>query len=332
MTEFDIVYRDIKLRVVCKSKFAVMIMKHLEGHVKFCEPIGEATYILNISEDNTVRNGLYGKIIDKWFNYATADCYIDDKNKICYLNNMCTDGLENLTLLIQYFAGNVLNRLLEIKGYIAFHSSCVSQDGNGVLFVAGRNSGKTVCMLDMMHYGWNSVTNDKSAVKDENGVFNVYGIAQSVSIRMSKEFRSRPENQKYVEYGLKRGKVFSDQNMLEGNNIIMNDIELAKLNGVSQVEDAMLKTLFVPKYNPTLKYPVFDRMSEIEILKVLKEQLLPLVHDTTTFLKNMHLDDEILYNPEVIINKLLKLPCYYCEQNEYTTEEFVTKVRSLSLS
>lgn len=330
MVEFDIIYRDIKLRVICKSEFVVMIKNHLEGHVKFCEPCGNATYTLCISEDDKIQNGLYEKIIDKWFNYATADCYIDDKNKICYLNNMCTDGLENLTLLIQYFAGNVLNRLLEIKGYIAFHSSCVEKDGDGVLFVAGRNSGKTVCMLNMMHYGWNSVTNDKSAIKDIDGGFNVYGIAQSVSVRMSKEFRSRPENQKYVEYGLRIGKTFSDQNMLEGNNITMNDIELARLNGVSQVEDVMLSALFVPRYNPTLKYPVFDRMTEIETLNVLREQLLPLVHDTTTFLKNMHLDDEILYNPEIIINKLIDIPCYHCEQNEYTTEDFVTKVRSLS--
>lgn len=332
MIEFDIVYKDIKLRVICKETFGIMIKNHLKGHVKFCEPIGNATYSLHISEDSNLKNGLYGKIVDKWFNYATADCYIDDKNKICYLNNMCTDGIDNLTLLIQYFAGNVLNRLLEIKGYIAFHSSCVEKDGNGILFVAGRNSGKTVCMLNMMHYGWNSVTNDKCAINEENGSFNAYGIAQSVSIRMSKEFRNRPENQKYVEYGLRIGKTFSDQNMLEGNNITMNDVELANLNGVLQVEDTIIKTLFVPKYNPSIKEPTFNRMSEIEILKALREQLLPLVHDTTVFLKNMHLENEIIYNPEIIINKLIQLPCYYCEQNEHTTEKFVTKVKTLNLN
>jgi len=331
MIEFDVVYKDIKLRIICKESFVIMIKKHLEGHVKFEEPNGKATYTLNISEDKTIKKGLYGKIIDKWFNYATADCYIDDTNKICYLNNMAADGIENLTLLIQYFTGNVLNRLLEIKGYIAFHSSCVEKDGNGVLFVAGRNSGKTVCMLNMMHHGWNSVTNDKCAINEENGIFNAYGIAQSVSIRMSKEFRSLPENQKYVEYGLRIGKMFSDKNMLEGNNITMNDIELANINGVIQVEDAVLKTLFVPKYNPLIKEPIFTQMTEIEILKILREQLLPLVHDTTIFLKNMHLDDEIIYNPGIIINKLIELPSYYCQQNEYTTKEFVEKVRTLSL-
>lgn len=329
MIEFDIVYKDIKLRIICKDDFAIMIKNHLEGHVKFNAPIGKATYTLNISEERAIRTGLYGKIIDKWFNYATADCYIDDENKICYLNNLCADGIENLTLLIQYFTGNVLNRLLEIKGYIAFHSSCVEKDRTGILFVASRNSGKTVCMLNMMHYGWNSVTNDKCAINEENGIFNAYGIAQSVSIRMSKEFRSMPENQKYVEYGLRMGKTFSDVNMLEGNNITMNDIELARLNGVSQVEDTVLKTLFVPKYNPSIKEPIFTRMTAIEILKILREQLLPLVHDTTNFLKNIHLEEEFIYNPEIIINKLIELPCYYCEQNEHTTEEFVTKVRTL---
>jgi len=332
MEEFDIVYRDIKLRIICKIDFAIMIKNHLKGHAKFYEPYGNATYTLNINEDNKVKPGKYGKIIDKWFNYATADCYIDNQNKICYLNNICADGIENLTLLIQYFAGNVLNRLLEIKGYIAFHSSCVEKDGNGIVFVAGRNSGKTVCMLNMMHYGWNNVTNDKSAINEINGEFNIYGIAQSVSIRMSKEFRSRPENQKYIEYGLRQGKKFSDKNMLEGNNIIINDIYLAQLNNVKQVEDAILKTMFVPKYNPELKTPTFNRMTEIEILKTLREQLLPLVHDTTIFLKNMHLEDEFVYNPEIIINKLTEIPCYYCEQNENTTEKFVENVRRLSIN
>lgn len=173
MKIFDIIYNEICLRIICEPQFENMIKNHLYGHAIFEEPQGNATYTLYISENKIIKPGLYQKIVDKWFNYATADCYIDNANNICYLNNISADGPKNKTLLIQYFTSNVFNRLLEINGFIGLHSSCVEKNGNGILFVAGRNSGKTVCMLNMMSAGYNFVTNDKSAINYNAGMLEI---------------------------------------------------------------------------------------------------------------------------------------------------------------
>ena len=326
MVEFDVVYKHLKLRVFCTKKYEEMIKKHLNGHVKFKEPIGKETYRLCITDDENIKPGLCSKIIDKWFNYATADCYID--NDTCYLNNIKTDGEKNLTLMVQYFAANVFNRLLEIEGYIGLHSSCVEKDGNGIIFVGGRNSGKTNCMLNMMHAGYNSVTNDKSAIIYDNGLID-YGIAQSVSIRLSKSFREQEENKKYEDLAIQRGIKFTDENKLEGNNIILNDIELAELNNVNQVEDTVLRLFVNPIYNPYITKLNFRPMLEKDVLQLIHSQLLPLVHETTFFLRNINYSSDYRYSNEDVINKLKEIPCYYCEQNQYTTKEFVEKIKKL---
>ena len=182
-----------------------------------------------------------------------------------------------------------------------------------------------------MSHGYNSVTNDKCAIKYTNDGFIVYGIAQSVSIRMSKEFRENPENYKYVQYALNSGHVFSDEKMLEGNNIVMNDIELANLNNVNQIEDSILKVIINPVYDSTIDSPLFDRMKKIDALNLIKSQLLPLVHETTSFFNNIQLNGVQIYNPKLTIDKLSSVPCYNCVQNERTTKEFVEKVKQLSL-
>lgn len=332
MKEFDIQYKDIILKVICDEYIRNLIYTHFFNHVNFLPSTKNSTYTLIISDKIPQLKGIGYKMIDKWFDNATLDCYIDNENRICYATNFLASTIEYRNLLIQYFVANLFNRFLEIKGYIGVHSSCVEQNQKGVLFVAGRNSGKTVSMLNLLNDGFNIVTNDKIALKDyENHDIIGYGIAQSISIRLSPKFCEQIENKKYVDLALQRGIEIKKANMLEGNNIILSEAELTALNNVRQVFDSKINCIIKPLYDHEVKEPIFELMSKEETRNLIISQYMTLVHDTTSFLENIHLNGEKGIDRNKILNEIERIQCYSCRQNENTTEQFVQKVKKLIL-
>ncbi len=331
MKEFDIVYFNIRLRVICDEYIEDLIKIHFKNHVNFENSNYEIpTYTLVIAEKIQKKSGQYYKMVDKWFDNATLECNIDNTNRICYATNFLASSKKYKNLLIQYFVANVFNRFLEINGYLGVHSSCVEKNKNGILFVAGRNNGKTTCMLNLMNVGFNSVTNDKIALKDVDDTIIGYGIAQSISIRLSSEFCQQPENKKYVNLARLKGIKIKKENLLEGNNIVLNDTELASLNNVNQVFDTPISCIINPNYDPNVNSPIFELLSKNQILELIKSQYMPLVHETTNFLRNINLKNKINLTID-IPNNLLNIPSYRCLQNERTNKEFCYKIKKLIL-
>ena len=329
MREFDIVYNNIRLRIACDIKIQALLIKHFNNHVLFTEPIGKPTYSLIVEDDAKTKSGEYFRMIDKWFEYATLDAYIDNKNRICYINNVNAKSEKNELLLVQYFVANVFNRLLELNGYLGFHSSCVEKDKNGIVFMAERNSGKTICMLNLMNNGYNSVTNDVIALKKIKDEIIGYGIAQSISIRLGPAFCAQKENQKYVELAIKKGIDIKDKDMLEGNNLYLTDLELATLNNVSQSMYTPIKCIIRPCYDPFITTATFDKISKEHLRELVYSQYRSLVHETTDFLVNLKLpgiDERERYKH---FDDILTIPAYYCRQNEHTTEQFVEGIEKI---
>ena len=329
MKKIELKYDDIRLRIICDEYIEYLIKKHFLNHINFEKTNKEATYTLIISGNISTVSGNYHKMFDKWFDNATLDCFIDNKNKICYATNFHASNEKYKNLLIQYFVANVFNRFLEINGYLGIHSSCVEMNRHGVLFVAGRNSGKTICMLNMMNAGFNIVTNDKIALKNINNELIGYGIAQSVSIRLSPQFCAQPENQKYIELAKSRGIKIKNKNMLEGNNLILSDNEVAIINNVRQVYDTPISCIVNPEYDPFVNKPIFDILSENQILELFSSQYMSLVHDTTSFLREINGDKDLETINNLTLKKITNIPCYHCRQNEKTREEFTNKVKKL---
>ena len=329
MVSFSLNYNVIKLNVFCDDYMFPLIKEHFKNHIDFEKLDDNPMYTLYISDDLLSKNGLCFEMVDKWFDNASLECYIDNKNRICYATNLKSSTLEYKNLLIQYFVANVFNRLLEIKGYLGVHSSCVASDGEGVLFVAGRNNGKTACMLNMMNHGFNIVTNDKIALNNNGDKVIGYGIAQSVSIRLSPQFCSLPENQKYVKLALEKNIQIKNENMLDGNNMILNDSELAQLNNVEQVFDAPISCIINPIYNPNINFPIFSKLDSNQVNKLIKDQYMSLVHETTNFLRNMEIEN--ISSSDDVINSVSKIPSYICVQNERTNDEVANIIKKLIL-
>ena len=330
MREFDIVYRNIRIRITCNEIIENQLREHFGNHVNFEEPVGDSTYKLVISDSEKIMpNAKHYKMIDKWFEYASLDCYIDDNNKICYINNFNAKNQKYEQLIIQYFVANFFNRFLELSGYLGFHSSCVEKENNGVAFIAERNNGKTICMLNLMNNGYNIVTNDVIAMKKEKDIIMGYGIAQAVSIRLGPVFCAQKENQKYVDLAMKKGINIKYKDMVEGNNLLIADKELAEINNVSQSIDTPISCIIRPCYDPYISNATFEPLDNDQLRELLYSQYRSLVHETTDFLINLKLngiDESIRYK---YFDELMKIPAFYCHQNEKTTKEFVEEIDNI---
>lgn len=331
MNEFDITLNEIKLRVYCEDYKALPIKNLMKGHSYIKEPVGVPTYTLILTENIKPKQyNLYLRMIDKWFDNASCDVWIDNYSKTVYMNNINASQQKWNDNLIQYFTCNLFNRLLEEKGFIAFHSSCVDIDGNGIAFIGPRNSGKTTCMLTLMEEGYNSVTNDKLAIKYDGNNFFGYGVAQDVSIRMSPSFRNLPQNKKYLKYVEEQNVKLYDENKLEGGNIHLESVELASINNVKQIPFTNIKNFIYPNYNSSVIDAEFKLMNKDEKLSLLQSQNLPLVHDSTYFFREVSTSSGLFYSKEELISKIIENDFYFVAQGENSRESFVNKIKILN--
>ena len=323
MEEFDLVYRDIRLRICCDYEIANIVKNHFYGHIKLEKPEGNPTYLLIVEDNLELKDIACYKKVDKWFDYASLDFYIDNSNSACYITNINANNNKNRCSLISASVANLFNRLLELKGYIGLHAACVEKENDGVLFVAERNSGKTVCMLNLMNNGYNLVANDATALKKIDDELMGYGIAQSVSIRLSPSFCSKKENEKYINLAIQKGIKIKDKEMLDGNNFNATDSELANINNVSLTIESPIKFIVRPCYDPTINHLIVYQMPIEQTRELVYSQYKSLVHETSDFLINVKLDGVDEAERYRHFEDIVTIPAYYCRQNEKTNDEFV---------
>ena len=256
---------------------------------------------------------------------------IDNNNNIIYLNNISSNSEKERYQFIQYFTCNVLNRLLEERGFYGFHSSAISLNNIGIAFIGKRGCGKTNSLLNMMHHGYDFLTNDKLAMQYDRNKINGYGVAQDISIRMDSNFRSVYQNSKYVTYALKNNIHFYDDFCLEGNKINLYSNELIRMNNVNQVYSSQIKVIIFPSYDPLIDNLIIHELSKEEIIQRLNENQLTLVHETKNFLKSISTQNNTIYSFEKTCDQISKLDCFSVTQNQNTIEEYAKTINKLYL-
>ena len=121
----------------------------------------------------------------------------------------------------------------------------------------------------------------------------------------------------------------NENDPLEGRKIHLFATELSKLNNVSQTPLTHLKNIILPSYNPNIKKVNFQKMTMNEICELLDSQRLPVVHDTTDFLRKIDTGNRPLYDESTTINEIMKLDFYNLSQGENSTNDFIEKTRKL---
>lgn len=327
MQEYDIVYKDIRLRLVCEETIMRDVINYFYNRVIIEDPRGIPTYQVVVNDNAVVKDCLYYRKVDKWFDYASLDFYINNNDQICYIKNIDVCEKHRDKLICTSIA-NVFNRLLELKGYLGIHASCVEKQNEGVLFVAERNSGKTVSALNLMSDGYNIVGNDMIAFRKENDNIIGYGVPQTASLRLSKSFCDQEVNKKYLLFA-KEKNIDIDKCISEGKSINLSETELANINAVSQTIDTPIKCIIRPNYDPGIEHLTFYEMPIEQTRDLVYSQYKSLVHETSDFLINIKIkdvDESLRYK---YLEDMAKIPAYYCIQNEKTTDEFIRKVDSV---
>lgn len=176
MSEFILSCYKINLKIVCHENIMNKIKTLMFGHCQFKESSDNITYTLIIEKPIDKKLKQSFEITDKWFN-ACGKVYIDDLNNAIYLTDVFANTEKNQEQFVQYFVCNVLNRLLEEKGFYGFHASAVSKNNVGMAFIGERGCGKTNSLLNMLHNGYDFLTNDKLAIQYNGKNINEIGRA-----------------------------------------------------------------------------------------------------------------------------------------------------------
>lgn len=321
MKNFALVYRNICLNVVCDDELEIVIKQHFCNSEKIIsKSLEKPTYTLIVTAHIRTIDGIYHKMVDKWFNYSTLDCWIDNSKKTCYISNFHADCDTNRNLTIQYFTSNLFNRLLELKGYHGIHSSCVEKNEHGIIFIGNRLAGKTTCMLNLLSNGFNLVNNDTAAIRyfETEQQVEAFSIIKNIFIRMNRSFSTQLQNQKYLQIAKEQHVKCDDEVSLEENRIILTPLELAQLNHVEFISTVILKAVIIPRYNSDSKDLQLTLQDSTTYQKFFASQILPLVHDTTSFLSDISISDSESSSIKSCISGLSLLPCYLCEYNENT--------------
>lgn len=77
---------------------------------------------------------------------------------------------------------NVFIMEFQRNGYAIVHGACVSKDGESFIISGNKGAGKTTTLIRLLEQGYDFISNDKVAVKEENGRVVTCGIPHSMGI------------------------------------------------------------------------------------------------------------------------------------------------------
>lgn len=173
---------------------------------------------------------------------------------------------------------NLNNRILESKGVVFIHSSSISINGEGIMFVGDRGSGKTTNMLYMLgNDGVSYVSNERTGlIQIEEGKkgIRMFGVPSRINIRPGALESNLALKEKLFPIVANRGyeealKYLTDSASLNSRMVISLQ-ELKDILGIKEQAEANLKTIVVLKYNPNVDYKLED-ISQGEMLEILDQ-------------------------------------------------------------
>lgn len=297
------------------------------------ENVDEVVPAFTLIIADTIRDpsGIYARLNNEVFHDTTMDCWIDNTLQTCWITGFYAKTEADKILCIRYFCSNLFNRLLELNGYVGIHSSCVNCNGIGIAFIGERMAGKTTCMLSLIDAGFDLICNDVSAMRyiPKKKIVEAYGVPNDAFIRMSADFCTQRYVYKYLPIAQIQGINCDKATCLTENRIMLTHKTLAELNRVLLLPATKVDLVIIPKYTSALKKATFTKLNRESCVQHFLSQETELIHDSTMFLGELNLQGSIHGTLSELAVHLSQLPCYYCEYNEKTTQDFVASIRLL---
>lgn len=332
MNTLTICHRNHYLKVVCEPAVEVELRKHFCDEMFF--DVLESTtpdFTLIIGAPGYGDDCICFQHHNDFFHGAEMTCWISNTQRCCWIDALSAPTQTDAMLCLRYFCSNVFNRLLELDGYLGIHSSCVVYRGMGVVFIGDRLAGKTTSMLTLIDAGFDLVCNDESAMKynAQEDRIDVFGIHNDVYIRMREHLCRQRFGKKYQSIASQQGIEIVNSAGISENRIIVSHKQLSALNNVALLPATCADLVILPQYSPGLSTARFTTVGEEESVPYLLGQETELIHDSTLFLYEMCLPNCMAGNLRELVRSLARRPCYRCEYNENTAQDFINQIKYL---
>ena len=184
---------------------------------------------------------------------------------------------EEAVLYIKRVLENLRNRILESKGALFLHSSGVSIDNNGILFIGNKGNGKTTNMLYMLEReNVSYISNDNAALMPTENRTDIIAAPTRMNIRIGTLENNQHLKEKlwnsiniYQYYDL-----LNNYNETNTNERLLLSLEDLKTNlGIKESPIVKLNSIVYTQYDKNTKFDM-KRITTNDMLALIKGQVI----------------------------------------------------------
>lgn len=142
--------------------------------------------------------------------------YVTNGNSIV-IENLGTDDEEQIRL---YLMGTCMGAVLQQRGIIPLHGSCVCKDGKAFVITGDSGAGKSTTAAEFLKRGWKLMSDDVTPIVEDNGTY--YARSTYPGQKMWQDTIDRSDNEDRVVQNIIRENDGRQKFQLQARNSYIN--------------------------------------------------------------------------------------------------------------
>lgn len=214
---------------------------------------------------------------------------------------------------------------LSVSGLRFLHAACVAQGQTGIVITGHGTSGKTSTMLNLLHHGWDYVSNSRIGLDLDGDSryaqgFPIHAAVRPDSLAAIPNLWVALESLRHVEVAGHRG--MPD---IVDKRVNISAAQLSRMFGVGVRPRCLISMIVFPEYDSAARHATLEKFSETEAARLITEQELRGRADLSpqqTYLKDIDplgLGDA---RPPLFVELVMRrIFCYRLVQNRHLNPE-----------
>lgn len=323
---------NVTLRIICEEKILKLLQKEFESYYSFSDETMKVLFDIYIYVDKDKFNNVL-KIIK---NIKNDIICIRDRNGIILINNRKKEIIifypeltDNNIQLIGEIVISLFGMMLENKGYIFIHAACVEKNKKGICILGARRTGKTTILSTLLQNQFNFVCNSQLGIKDIKQKIKAIGLPTRIGMRVETLELLADEDikQRIIQNSDIKNRFGEDidKNLINYKtkkfNIKVN--ELKRIYEIELKNNALIKIIIVPIYNPGIKHIQIKELKDEEIINLIYENKRSGAYGSAKYINSIFPERKSNVN----IN-LKNIEAYMISYNEMNIDEVVKFLNS----
>lgn len=198
----------------------------IESELELLAPETTGTPDLVISYGTSPRK-LDETLIDVgWVKSNKTEAIVNIKNIACFyvtngnsivIENLGTDDEEQIRL---YLMGTCMGAVLQQRGIIPLHGSCVCKDGKAFVITGDSGAGKSTTAAEFLKRGWKLMSDDVTPIVEDNGTY--YARSTYPGQKLWQDTIDRSDNEDRVVQNIIRENDGRQKFQLQARNSYIN--------------------------------------------------------------------------------------------------------------